>query len=148
MPDQEDEAAESLQTSIKLYSSSVKEAESFFIALLVEHFGFQAIVASEAYKNAVSGLKRHIDRLRDDCWLLVETEYIDKVYRDSYYRYYSSKTKDQPRNCLRVSVFYGRGAACAVSFRGSREGTAKRSALSGIFRVATSGTRADGTMRP
>ncbi len=93
MPDQEDGdgvIANLISSSIHL---SVKEAESFFIALLVEHFGFQAIVASEAYKNAVSGLKRHIDRLRDDCWLLVETEYIDKVYRDSYYRYYSSKTK-------------------------------------------------------
>ena len=43
--------------------------------------------------------------LRDDLTILVETEYVDKVYRDSYYALYSTKLREYSRNCVRISFF-------------------------------------------
>lgn len=43
--------------------------------------------------------------LRDDLTILVETEYVDKVYRDSYYTLYSTKLREYSRNCVRISFF-------------------------------------------
>ncbi len=43
--------------------------------------------------------------LREDLTVIVETDYVDKVYRDSYYNYFSTKLKDYQRNCIRVSLF-------------------------------------------
>lgn len=48
-----------------------------------------------------------IDRFLDDTFFVVESPYVDKVYRDSYYRYFSSKTKKYEKNCIRVSIFNG-----------------------------------------
>jgi len=34
-----------------------------------------------------------------------ETDYVDRVFRDSFYSYYSSKLNDYKRNCIKVSLF-------------------------------------------
>ena len=39
--------------------------------------------------------------------MLVEEEYIDKQYRDSYYSYFSQKYSTYKRNCMRLSLFDG-----------------------------------------
>jgi hypothetical protein len=52
-----------------------------------------------------SNLMKHIEQLKDNLHFLVETEYIDKVYRDSYYSYYSTKLNKYLRDCIRVSIF-------------------------------------------
>lgn len=36
---------------------------------------------------------------------VLETEYVDKQYRDSYYVYFSQKYRDYERNCLRLAFF-------------------------------------------
>ena len=38
---------------------------------------------------------------------LVEYPYVDRVYRDSYYYYFSSKLEKYERDCIRVSLFEG-----------------------------------------
>ncbi|MCP4130172.1 MAG: hypothetical protein GY754_04240, partial [bacterium] len=47
----------------------------------------------------------HFNELKDTLWLYLEYPYVDKVYRNSYYSYYSSKHKDFDRNCIRISLF-------------------------------------------
>ena len=37
--------------------------------------------------------------------IVVEYPYVDKVYRNSYYRYYSGKAKPVSRDCIRLSFF-------------------------------------------
>lgn len=37
--------------------------------------------------------------------VVVEYPYVDKVYRNSYYRYYSGKAKQVSRDCIRLSFF-------------------------------------------
>lgn len=43
--------------------------------------------------------------MRPELKMVVESDYVDKVYRDSYYSYFSTKLKDYGRNCLRISFF-------------------------------------------
>lgn len=48
-----------------------------------------------------------IDELKEDLYCLIEYPYVDKVYRDSYYNYFSSKHFSYKRDCIRVSLFDG-----------------------------------------
>jgi len=61
----------------------------------------------EAYVKPIldSTLKPIIDLLIDATSIYVETNYIDRIYRDSYYQYYASKASVFPRNCIRLSLF-------------------------------------------
>lgn len=39
--------------------------------------------------------------------VLIEINYVDKVYRDIYYHHYASRHFSQPRNCIRLFFFTG-----------------------------------------
>lgn len=52
-----------------------------------------------------NGFDDFINHLKDDLMAFIEPEYVDKVYRDSYYSYYASKSANMPKNCLRISFF-------------------------------------------
>lgn len=39
--------------------------------------------------------------------IVLDNYYVDKVYRDSYYRYFSSKHYSLSRNCSRIAFFEG-----------------------------------------
>lgn len=70
--------------------------------LLSSEFHVPENYACNVVTNA---LRPFCDQLRDDIVAYFETEYVDKVYRDSYYRYYSSKASKYPRDCIRLSFF-------------------------------------------
>lgn len=70
--------------------------------VLVEHFGLSEDAASIL---TMQKILPHIKQLRSNLNFLIETEYIDKVYRDSYYNYYSTKLNEYKRSCLKVSIF-------------------------------------------
>lgn len=46
-----------------------------------------------------------VSNLKPDIVVVVETEYVDKVFRDSYYHYFASKLHFTRRNCARLSFF-------------------------------------------
>jgi len=50
-------------------------------------------------------IEQFIADIRDESFFLLEYPYVDKVYRDSYYTYFSSKKNNYPRDCIRVSIF-------------------------------------------
>ena len=50
-------------------------------------------------------LRHHLEVLRPELMMIVETEYVDAVYRDTYYNYFSTKLKPYCRNCVRLSFF-------------------------------------------
>ena len=52
-----------------------------------------------------SRLTELVQALRDDVYAVVEYPYVDKVYRDAFYNFYSSKRTAYPRDCFRVSFF-------------------------------------------
>ena len=47
----------------------------------------------------------HIERLVDSVWMVIESPYVDKVYRDSFYAYFSTKSRNYKKNCIRISFF-------------------------------------------
>lgn len=55
------------------------------------------------YSDIADNLRYYLGHLRPNITIIIEDEYIDKVYRDSYYSYYSTKLKSYNRSCLRLS---------------------------------------------
>lgn len=55
-------------------------------------------------EEITSGLeKKYFSVLISNLAVVVEYPYVDKVYRNSYYRYYSGKAKPVSRDCIRLS---------------------------------------------
>ncbi len=50
-------------------------------------------------------LVKLISQFKTTNYYLVEYPYVDKLFRDSYYLYYSSKYGSYNRNCIKVSIF-------------------------------------------
>jgi len=50
-------------------------------------------------------LKDHLAMLKDDILVFIEYPYVDKVYRDSYYKYFSTKHHQYERDCARLTFF-------------------------------------------
>jgi hypothetical protein len=89
--------------SITLSFAAIADAQELVCDLLESSFKLNKADALEAYKE----LSFHFTRLKENCWLVAETPYVDKVHRDSYYHYYSSKHSSCIRDSARVSVFEG-----------------------------------------
>jgi len=88
--------------SISIYIEPISSANELIKLLLTQEFNISEETANVLYdKNII----KHIARLKDDLYLVAETSYVDKVYRDSYYHYYSSKLTSYKRNCVRISLF-------------------------------------------
>jgi hypothetical protein len=83
------------------------EAYDLFKQLLTKEFSLSEEYANHLITNPINGIIQHTNQLIDNCYLLAETNYIDKVYRDSYYSYYSTKLTRYKKNCVRVSFFNG-----------------------------------------
>jgi hypothetical protein len=68
-----------------------------------EHFR-----STEIYHNAIKNdpkLNLLMDSLRDDLTIIIESPYIDKFFRDSYYNYFSSKHLKMDRDTIRINFF-------------------------------------------
>lgn len=50
-------------------------------------------------------LTRYFDDLKEDLSVFIEYPYVDKMYRDSYYTYFSSKHNYYHRDCIRLCFF-------------------------------------------
>lgn len=55
--------------------------------------------------NSIATLTDYLKELRQDLFVVVEQPYVDKTYRDTYYKYFASKRDDYPRNTIRLSFF-------------------------------------------
>lgn len=53
----------------------------------------------------VDKICRYLSELREELQIIVETDYPDPVYRDSYYHLYSTKLHKYSKNCIRFSFF-------------------------------------------
>ena len=89
---------------IRVIIKPIAKVEELMKELLMEEFQVKEEIAQELFKNQI---KKHFDNLKDSCYLVAETNYVDKVYRNSYYHYYSSKLNKTKRECVRISIFDG-----------------------------------------
>jgi hypothetical protein len=65
--------------SIATYISPITNGEKLITKLLQDEFAIDSETAKYIYERSV---KNHFDRLKDSIYLLAETNYVDKVYRD------------------------------------------------------------------
>lgn len=87
---------------IDSYLVSVKDCIDELGVFLANAFQISESSANEIISTE---LALHLRNFKDDCWLIIETGYVDKVYRNSYYNYYSSKLNSYPRHGVKLSLF-------------------------------------------
>lgn len=88
---------------IEIYVAPISKTIEVARILLGQEFGLNSENTA-----ALKMLQKRILLLKSTLYAVFETQYVDKVYRDSYYHYYSSKRKNYPRNCIRLSFFEGK----------------------------------------
>ena len=75
-------------TTVKNYLLNVDRAQE----LICEHLHLINANLESEIKKIIS---EYLSELREDLQIIVETEYADPVYRDSYYQLYSKKLNCQ-----------------------------------------------------
>lgn len=55
--------------------------------------------------NVICAIRSFLNTLREELRVVIETGYVDMVYRDCYYNLYSRKRKAYSRDCVRLSFF-------------------------------------------
>lgn len=70
--------------------------------LLVDSFKMASEYVDGILKESFDIFFAH---LKDDLISFIEPIYVDKVFRDSYYSYYASKSSNISKNCIRISLF-------------------------------------------
>lgn len=78
-----------------------KELFSYLEKCLQTSFGFSEFEAVKSLKT----LQEFLKEIDQSCVVGVESKYIDKLYRDEFYHYYSSKLQVYNRDCIRLSFF-------------------------------------------
>lgn len=88
----------------KYYPIKVLQTSVVDLVTVVNDLQIHSLTKS-GLNSLVSNLKSFLCDLRDDLHIIIEGCYVDSVYRDSYYDYYSTKHSDYNRFCLRMSFF-------------------------------------------
>ena len=90
--------------SISIYKAPIAEGVQLVTRLLIDEFNIEPFHAETV---ATQEAKPHFDKYLDTCVIFAESGYVDRVFRDSYYHYYSSKLANYKRDCIRLSFFEG-----------------------------------------
>ena len=80
--------------------TEISQMTEELVSLIDDIFGFP----KDDCRTLVDNYFQH---LRDDLIVLIEYPYVDSVFRDSYYFYFSSKHRVYDRNGIRLSFFEG-----------------------------------------
>lgn len=88
---------------ISTYIVTLNDGTEFVLKLFKDNYSFN----EAALKLVKEAIDSYFDKIHNDCYLLVEYPYVDKVYRDSYYHYFSTKPNQYKRDCIRISFFNG-----------------------------------------
>lgn len=78
----------------------IAHAPEELVALIEDAFDFPK-------ENTQPSVEEYFRYLRNDLTVLIEYPYVDNVFRDSYYSYFSSKHRVYSRYCIRLSFFEG-----------------------------------------
>ena len=101
----------------KIYYAKHLKIMNYYIASVSDFIGdadvvtwltskVQLIVDDKVHKDDfVRKIKDQLSTLRKNLTIVVETEYVDAVYRDCYYSYFATKLKSCRRFCARISFF-------------------------------------------
>ena len=85
-----------------IYISTHAELRNLLMNVISESFHLDSAILPVQITRSLDAL---MSDFRIDLWFLIETPYVDRIYRDSYYLYYASKYGRYSRDCIKVSVF-------------------------------------------
>jgi hypothetical protein len=100
--------------NLSIYLCSKRELTTFLESVISDAFSLDPAIVPSQIKHSLSRL---IASFKDNTWMLIECPYVDKIFRDSYYLYYSSKYGRYSRDSIKVSLFAGQPDT--VNFRSS-----------------------------
>lgn len=93
-----------MNMSPKYYPIKTLQTDISSLVSVIGYLDMDALTSAEL-GNMVVNLKAFLCDLRSDLHVVIEGVYVDSVYRDSYYDYYSTKHSTYNRYCLRMSFF-------------------------------------------
>jgi hypothetical protein len=79
----------------------ISDLESELKSILEIRYG----LTNQNLTNSINKFKQTLTELRPDLYVCVEHPYVDKTYRDSYYKYFASKKDEFSRDTIRFSFF-------------------------------------------
>ncbi len=82
----------------------MQEIRTELIPILQKEFLVSEETAEDMYS---SDLEPHLQQLKNTIYFLIEYPYVDRIYRDSYYHYFSTKLGNYKKDCIRLSMFDG-----------------------------------------
>lgn len=87
-----------------IYILSIKEIQddARVLKMIVESLKIPANI-----DDVVKRIQHYIQNIRPEINIIVEDNYIDKVYRDEYYSYFSTKLNPYYKNCIKLSFIDG-----------------------------------------
>ena len=94
--------------SILIIITSKNNLEKVIIQQLKSAFNINNLWIKNIYNKSISA---HFNQICDNAYFVVEAPYVDRVYRNSYYNYFSSKNRQYQRNGIRISIFSGKISA-------------------------------------
>lgn len=90
--------------NIDRYIVTIDDCKKYLIESIEKLLSIENGLAEKIYND---NLYAHLDQLKDSISILVEGPYVDRVYRNSYYSYFSSKLGRYNKDCVRLSFFDG-----------------------------------------
>lgn len=88
----------------KYYHISTLQSNRAELEKVVGYLTISKLTTAEM-SNLLATLTSFLNDLRNDLHVIIEDYYVDSVYRDSYYDYYSTKHSSYGKFCLRMSFF-------------------------------------------
>jgi len=73
--------------------------------VIEEYFSKYFAITETIFEDCWIKLSAFLGTVKPNLFVCIEYPYVDKIYRDEYYHYYSSKLISYPRNCIRLSFF-------------------------------------------
>lgn len=86
----------------KTYIFNIADLEFNLQSIISDNFNLDENILPKQIRDSLGAL---IDNFNKNISVLVETPYVDRIFRDSYYLYYSSKYGRYSRDCIKVSLF-------------------------------------------
>lgn len=80
----------------------LKDLRADLLSLFKEEWLISDEIAASIYDDV---LVDYFDKFWPTTHFVIESPYVDRVYRDSYYSYFSTKLGDYNKNCIKVSIF-------------------------------------------
>jgi hypothetical protein len=87
---------------IEIHITPIENATEAILGILTDTFKLEKDEELINLENIINDL---FDELKEELYVVIETPYVDKFYRDSYYTYFASKHREYSKDCIRISFF-------------------------------------------